>query len=273
MRCVLLLSCLMQIVGLADAAVEVERGRILTRSYFFQQADRQMEYTLYVPNGYDEQQKYPLVVALHALASNPQQIIRYPGLIQEAEKHGYLVVAPMGYNRYGWYGSRGTGGSRGIDRTDLGALSEKDVLNVLAIVRREFQIDPARIYLMGHSMGGSGAWHLATKFPDIWAAIAPLAPATLQSPDSLIKARHIPVIVVQGSRDKLVYSTRRWVAKMRELKMVHRYIEVEGGGHVRIAFGHFAEIFEFFNTHTRRTGPDTEPPKGDTPLQSPQKTD
>ena len=49
------------------------------------------------------------MVALHGLGSNPQQIMRYRGLTDLAEKHGYIVAAPMGYNSRGWYGSRGPG--------------------------------------------------------------------------------------------------------------------------------------------------------------------
>jgi predicted peptidase len=246
-----LLFCLTQADVPSATPAEDVRGRIQTRTYTFKQARREMEYTLYVPNSYDKQRKSPLVVALHGLASNPRQIIRYPGLITQAEKHGYIVVAPMGYSPYGWYGSRGRGGTRSSDPDNLGELSEKDVLNVLAIVRETYQIDDRRIYLLGHSMGGSGTWHLAIKYPQIWAAISPLAPTMARGPDALVKAKHIPVIVVQGDQDKLVYSTRRWVAKMKELNMEHRYIEVAGGGHVRIVFAHFPEVFEFFNAHTK----------------------
>jgi poly(3-hydroxybutyrate) depolymerase len=240
----------------AALPAQTETGRILTRSYDFKEADKAMEYTLYVPKSYgakvdDNKKTFPLIVALHGLYSSPQAIIRYPGLTSHAEKHGYIVVAPMGYNSRGWYGSRGKGGGGRFDPKNLGELSEKDVINVLAIVRKEFKIDDRRIYLMGHSMGGGGTWHLAIKYPDIWAALAPIAPAGPRSASELEKAKHIPVIVVQGDKDRLVYGTRRWVKKMQELKMEHKYIEVKGGGHVRVAFEHFPEIFGFFNAHTK----------------------
>src|SRR5205823_11075529 len=71
---------------------------------------------------------------------------------------------------------RGFGGGQDAP-PNLAELSEKDVLNVLALVRKEFTIDDKRIYLMGHSMGGAGAWHLGTKYPNLWAGLAPIAPA------------------------------------------------------------------------------------------------
>src|SRR6516162_4398509 len=85
--------------------------RIEKKTYEFKEAGKEMEYALFVPSTYDKAKKAPLVVALHGLGGNPQQIIRSRGLVEQAEKYGYLVVAPMGYNSSGWYGSRGPGGA------------------------------------------------------------------------------------------------------------------------------------------------------------------
>ena len=50
-----------------------------------------------------------------------------------------------------------------------------DALEVLEIVQKQLDIDPDRIYLTGHSMGGHGTWHLGATFPDKFAAIGPSA--------------------------------------------------------------------------------------------------
>jgi len=234
----------------ARPAQEITPGRIQVRTYFFKEADKDMSYSLYVPSGYNKSMKYPLMVALHGLYSNHAQMIRYPGLTALAQKHGYIVVAPMGYNSRGWYGSQGQSSRYSIPR-NLGELSEKDVMNVLGIIRGEFNINDNRIYLMGHSMGGGGTWHLGMKHPDIWAALAPVAPAPPRNIRDLPKIRHLPVIVVQGDKDGLVRSSRVWVARMKELGMNHKYIEGKGGGHIRPAFEKLPDIFNFFNRHTR----------------------
>jgi predicted peptidase len=227
------------------------KGKTLSRTYDFKEAGKPMKYSLYIPTSYDKEKKTPLIVALHGLGSSASGIMRYPGFTRHAEKHGYLVVAPTGYNSRGWYGSRGTGGGRGSDPRNLGELSEKDVMNVLALIRKEFNVDDNRIYLMGHSMGGGGTWHLGIKHPDIWAALGPIAPAAPRSTSGLTKITHIPVIVIQGDQDGLVRGARRWVDKMKELKMEHEYLEIKGGGHVDVAYKHFPELFAFFNAHTR----------------------
>ena len=232
---------------------DVPTGRILKRTYEFKEAGEDMEYALFVPTSYDGTRDYPLIVALHGLYSNPNQILNYPGFTNRAEKHGYLLVAPMGYNSRGWYGSRGKGGGRGADPENLGELSEQDVMNVLELVRREFVIDEQRIFLFGHSMGGGGSMHLAIKYPHVWAATAQVAPALWRRTSDLEKAKHIPTIIVQGDNDRLVPAerTRRWINKMVELEMKHRYIEVKDGDHIKVAFTHFDEIFEFYAAHPR----------------------
>ena len=50
-----------------------------------------------------------------------------------------------------------------------------DAMEVLQLVKTALNIDPDRIYLTGHSMGGHGAWHLGATFPDQFAAIGPSA--------------------------------------------------------------------------------------------------
>ncbi len=60
----------------------------------------------------------------------------------------------------------------GFNWEDWGRL---DALEVLNLVKQQFNIDPNRIYLTGHSMGGHGAWHLGVTFPDQFAAIGPSA--------------------------------------------------------------------------------------------------
>ena len=48
---------------------------------------------------------------------------------------------------------------------------ETDVYEALDDVRRNYNIDPARITLRGFSMGGAGAWHIGMHDPSAWAAV------------------------------------------------------------------------------------------------------
>ncbi len=50
---------------------------------------------------------------------------------------------------------------------------EVDVMEALQAVRRAYKIDAGKIVVRGFSMGGASTWHLATHFPDLWAAASP----------------------------------------------------------------------------------------------------
>lgn len=228
-------------------------ARIQKKTYDFKDAGKEMEYALFVPGAYDKTKKWPLMVALHGLGGSPQNIMRYGGFTDLAEKHGYVLAAPMGYNSRGWYGARALVRGSPDDPKNLAELSEKDVMNVLALVKKDYAIDPDRIYLMGHSMGGGGAWHLGIKYPEVWAGLAPIAPATARPAADVEKMKHVPVILVQGDQDNLVpvAGARRWADQMKKLAMTYEYVEVAGGDHVAIAGQNLPRVFEFFNKHTR----------------------
>jgi pimeloyl-ACP methyl ester carboxylesterase len=101
---------------------------------------------------------------------------------------------------------------------------------------------------MGHSMGGGGTWHLAIKHPDIWAGLGPVAPAVFESSDGLSKIKHIPVFLVQGSKDSLVWpaTARRWAEQMKKLGMTYEYVEVEGADHINILAPNVPKMFDYF---------------------------
>ena len=132
-------------------------------------------------------------------------------------------------------------------------------MNVLQIARRDFNVDSNQIYLMGHSMGGGGTWHIGIKYPEIWAGLAPIAPATFRSPNELTKIKSTPVILVQGDKDRLVpvRGAQRWAAKMKELGMTYQYIEVKDGSHIQPAITELPAIFDFFAKHAKKV-PSTE---------------
>ena len=103
----------------------------------------------------------PLVMALHGLGANEDSFFdSYPKLPpQLAEKHGFLLAAPLGYRVDGFYGSTIMGAATPPRRR--GEYSEKDVMEVLRLMKANYKVDESRIYLIGHSMGAIGTWALA----------------------------------------------------------------------------------------------------------------
>ena len=225
-----------------DDEYAVNDVRVQHRSYVMEETGETIPYALFVPSGYDPSTPSPLMVSLHGAGRQFDWLMNYAGFLDLADQHGYVVVTPLGYTRRGGYGYRGD--------SEQDRRAEQDVMNVFEIVRTELNIDPDRMYLWGHSMGGAGTYHLAATHPDLWAALGVAAPAPSVDPDQLEAFKHVPIIVMQGDEDRLVTTTREWVAKMKELGMEHLYVEVKGGDHSRFINANadtLEKIFAFFN--------------------------
>ena len=242
-----------QALAAAKAGKDPFAGRTgdFKRHYYFQAAGEIMPYRMYVPPPYTGAKAFPLVVALHGLGGTEDSM--FSGiyrLVEQAEKRGYIVVAPLGYRIDGGYGFGLFG-----PPTRRTQLSEQDVMEVLERVRRDYKVDESRIYLMGHSMGGIGTWALAAKYPSLWAALGPIA--GIGNPATVEKIRHIPEIVVHGDADNVVpvSSSRVMVEAMKKLGGEVQYIEVPGGDHTNIAAPNMGAIFDFFDSHRKAAAP------------------
>jgi len=249
--------------------------RVQQRSYTLKDTNETMPYALFVSSKVTKAAKSPLIVALHGRGGNQSALmLEHLRLVELAEQGGYIVAAPMGYSPDGNYGvpivpGRGgpvngpardpvfadSGGTAVTDRARKRELSEQDVLNVLALVKAEFNVDERRTYLIGHSMGGQGALYLGVKHAATWAAIAAIAPSVQRSPspDILSTVKTMPIILVHGDADPSVpvASTRVWVDKLKELGMMYEYHEIAGADHGSAIPAGMPAIFTFFSTHSK----------------------
>jgi poly(3-hydroxybutyrate) depolymerase len=243
------------VVAAVKAGKDPFAGRTgdIRRHYLLETAKEIMPYRTYVPKAYNGSKPFPLIVALHGLGGTEDSFFDGygAGLPPLAESHGYILAAPLGYRvdgSYGW-GLGNPPADPVTQRTQ--DFSEQDVMQVLQRMRQLYKIDDSRIYLMGHSMGGIGTWKIAPKYPDIWAAIAPIsgngAAATLE------KLRSVPEIIIHGDADATVpvNGSRTMVAKLKELGVEHKYIEVPGGLHSDVVGPNLAAVIEFFDAHRK----------------------
>jgi poly(3-hydroxybutyrate) depolymerase len=241
--------------------------RVQNRTYRFADTNEDLPYCVFVSSTVSKDKKNPLIISLHGLGIGPGFMCRGKAL-DLAEEGGYILAAPMGYNPGGWYGSpvmqgrggRGPGGAQATPPpANLAELSEKDVLNVLAMMRKEFSVDENRTYLMGHSMGGAGTYFLGSKHAKEWAALAPIAPAAFLMNNNRatilqgIKDAKVPMLVTTGDADEAVpvTNTRMWAETMKELSMNYEYKEYPGVTHGPIIEAAMPDIFAFFGKHSR----------------------
>jgi poly(3-hydroxybutyrate) depolymerase len=250
----------------AQPPLTASQRQILECSYRLPEANADMPYALFVPSTYDRRRATPLVVDLHGLNITPLMQMLFDGTTDFAERYGFIVVAPMGYSvSGGWGGRSGTPVETAANKPgtetkySTGELSEIDAMTLLASIRRNYAIDSDRIYLMGHSMGGGGTYHLGAKYTDIWAAIAPIAAAG-GIPDEVTAERYrsFATLLMHGERDSIVNvsGSRRAAMRLQAVGAQHIYLEFPGKDHefwIRRGAENMEKAFLFFATVSKRT--------------------
>jgi predicted peptidase len=239
------------------------------RSYYFAEAGQEMPYRLYVPRSYDAEVGAPLVVALHGFGGDQDTFFRaVPELPALCEEYGFLLVAPMGLSADGWYGApldvpgnapRSSGRPTPApartpeEEERYRALSEADVMNVLGIIREEYNIAPNRIYLMGHSMGGFGTWWLGQKYAELWAAIGPMSGVLPDLDYRLPKLRNVAVHVSIGGAETAswVEASRAQVETMEAMGFTVAYYEPEGASHGSMVAPTVPRVLAFFDRYSK----------------------
>jgi len=77
------------------------------REYLFAPTGQEMPYRIYVPTTWDGKRSLPILLFLHGAGANESTYLDMAGglLGQLAEKHGYIVVSPLGFAPLGAYGN------------------------------------------------------------------------------------------------------------------------------------------------------------------------
>ena len=249
----------------AQPPLTASQQRILECTYRLPEANADIPYTLFVPSTYDPQKRSPLVVDLHGLNITPLQQILFDGTTDFAERYGFIVVAPMGFNLSSWWGSRsGTpvataavkpGGDVPYTTSEL---AELDTMALLKSIRKHYAVDSDRIYLMGHSMGGAGTYYLGGKYNDIWAGLAPISGAGGIADGAAERYKALPTLIMHGAKDSIVApaNSHRAVAALRAVGAPHIYLEFPEKDHefwIRRGAAQMEKVFLFFSLVSRRT--------------------
>lgn len=227
----------------------------------------------YLPPDYDPGKKWPLVIQLHGYnPANPVYVRwwaadgRHAGIDAEFSHHqGVIYVEPHG---------RGNAEYLGI--------GDSDVVHAVSEAKRLFSVDADRVYLTGDSMGGWGTWNIASRHPDLFAAVAPvfggsdyhsyMSEEDLAQLSSLERFFHekqstwamadgllnTPIFIHHGDADQAVnveYS--RWATRLLQRWGYDvRYHEYPGRSHEALdSLGNANLSIEWFLQHRRNPAP------------------
>lgn len=235
----LLLICVVLPSG--TRAQSVETG-FLNRTITVRGVER--HYQVYVPRGYTNKTKWPVILALHGGGERGGDGLKQTevglgrAIRLHEERFQAIVVFPQSPadSSAGWQGENSTLALAALDRTV-----------------KEFSIDESRVYLTGLSMGGNGSWYLAARDANRFAAAVIICgfvngrknsaglvyPAVLSEsgPDVFTavatRAKDLPIWIFHGDADAVVpvAESRGMYAALKSVGGNVQYTEYPGVNH------------------------------------------
>lgn len=190
--------------------------------------DRPRTYVVHLPQGYDSQQRYPVVMLLHGLDQDAAEMARITHFNELADRNSIITVYPNAmngrwnlgagepqrphrrppYRRPGIYApgyplveqrpdpeERRERPNRGADMQFLNRMLDK--------LAAHYSVDTRRIYAAGLGEGGFMALRMGCSMADRIAAVAVVA-AAMPRMLNCVPSRPLPILLMNGTDDPLV---------------------------------------------------------------------
>ena len=222
---------LIALAGLALALPALAKSRAAKMTSIVR---AKLHYLAFLPKSYSAKGAgVPLIVFLHGSGERGTDIEKVkawgpPAIVEKNPDFPFMVVSPQLAEGESWH-----------------ALALQGMLDdVLA----KYNVDQQRVYLTGLSLGGYGAWDLASRYPHYFAAVAPICGGGITRLVGNMRA--IPTWVFHGKQDDAVpeEESARMVAALKAAGGNVKYTMLPEAGHVEAwvhAYGE-AGLFDWF---------------------------
>jgi len=157
--------------------------------------DVTMNYLLYLPKDYGKvDKKWPLILFLHGAGERGSDLNQLKAhgpskLAAQGKEFEFIIVSPQ-CPKDNWWPNMAD-----------------DLVVLVDDVCQKYSVDTSRLYVTGLSMGGFGTWTLIAKYPNKFAAAAPICGG-----GDVTTARHnagsLPIWVFHGAKDSVVPLSR-----------------------------------------------------------------
>lgn len=156
-------------------------------------------FLIYLPSGYNNAGKMPLIFAIHGGSGTPEGMINLANFRSIAERDKVVLVYPEGIQK-NWNDGRPTGPNQ-LGINDVGFFNQ-----ICDYMIANYAVDGTKIYATGISNGGFMSSRLGCELSNRIAAIAVNA-ATIEATTiapNCNPARPVPALYIHGTADPLV---------------------------------------------------------------------
>lgn len=158
---------------------------------------------MYVSSKYDPATPAPLLVLLHGYGASGTLQEIYFGLSSVADERGYIYAVPDGTldgtNKRFWNATDAC-----CDFAKTGVDDSAYLMSVVDQIEAQYNIDPKRVFFIGHSNGGFMSYRMACDHADRIAAIVSLAGMTFADDSKCAASEPVAIAHVHGDMDETV---------------------------------------------------------------------
>ncbi len=208
----------------------------LSREEFISAEGDRLLYRQLAPQQLEDGQKYPLILFLHGAGErgHDNQAQLKHGIrefVARRDRYPCFVLVPQCPHETAWVAVNWCSDEHRMPEqpSPTMALCKGLLDHALATL----PIDPDRVYVTGISMGGYGTFDAATRWPELFAAAAPICGGGDNSGEAINRLKTVPLWIVHGDADRIipVERSRRMVRALKEAQGSLKYRELPGVGH------------------------------------------
>ena len=186
----------------------------------------------------DSWARLPLILFLHGAGergSDNKAQLKWGGSLLAGDvqrQEPTFVVAPQCPQGKQWVNTPWGKGSYSTEKVPISD-ELRMALEIVEQVKKDFPVDPDRVYVMGLSMGGYGSWDAVARRPELFAAAVPICGGGDPSRAEAIAKNKVGVWAFHGGADNVVppQGSRDMVEAMKRAGAEPKYAEYPDVGH------------------------------------------
>ncbi|WP_210330296.1 PHB depolymerase family esterase [Aliikangiella sp. G2MR2-5] len=223
--------------------------------HFYKKASKRNDglsylYAIEIPENYDAKKNYPVVFLLHGGVRRQKWKMSQTWWPRDVSNglDDYIKIYPTGWHKSLWWSPQ----------------QVDNILEILAEVKRSYNVDTSRVYLSGLSDGASGSYFIASRLPDLFAAVAPVigSPSVLADKKNGISEETYPVnltntpfLSISADKDTLYKpkDVEPYIRYFQHIGVNIQFVVTSGYHNFKPFKNELNRILEFFSKNIRQT--------------------